>query len=203
MSNLEQHFRQSAVLMVSHRYRRPVYLPLIVRLEIQAHDIDNIFAPAQLRFDAAQQHVVSFELPLTGVSARPRSLRVRSRGAIWIRGSAQTNLQAGSISRIARTPAMAVFTRCRLNHPRLFGPTREIADLNSPCEKGDLVDGTQQRRCSGDRTLYAHGFCRERGIGIDEMQRSLIDMVWRSAMEDVPDNLDTCRSGRLDHWRPT
>lgn len=67
MSNLEQHFRQSAVLMVSHRYRRPVYLPLIVRLEIQAHDIDNIFAPAQLRFDAAQQHVVSFELPLTGV----------------------------------------------------------------------------------------------------------------------------------------
>lgn len=70
---------------------------------------------------------------------------------IWIRGSAQTNLQAGSISRIARPPAMAAFTRCRLNHPRLFGPTREIADLNSPCEKGDLVDGTQQRRLISNR----------------------------------------------------
>ena len=137
----------------------------------------------------------------------PRRARIVWRrwscGAMWISGSAQTMVESGqrSLDRPRRRDRGP--DELALEPAALVGPdAREITVVDRPGQEVDLVQRADERRAAADRLLQFERGQREVGEALGKVVASLVDVIGRAVVEQVPDDLHPDLLGRFQRRQP-
>lgn len=149
-----------------------------MRVEVEADEVDEVLASAQIRLRSAKQPVVGFELSKAALLGGRDFLLAMVLGRDvdeWLRPN-EFRLGPSIADRGGRCHGSP--DQLALEPSGLAGSDlRKITDLDGPAQKRDLIEQAENGRSVAHGLLHFHGSHGEIGKAFREVRRALVEMV--------------------------